>query len=470
MTGGVVVVGGGLAGITAALDLADAGRAVTLLETRPRLGGAASSFSRAFDGGELTVDNGQHIFLRCCHAYRQLIDRLDAAELVTTQAKLDIAVLRPDGRRSRLARTAGLPAPLHLSASLAGYGLLSIADRLRAVRGALAMRRLDPADPSLDVQTFGRYLADLGQTTEIINNLWGVLATATLNIDPADASLALAAKVFRTGLLDHADAADVGHAVVPLGAIHHDAAWKALVDAGVDVRLSARVLEVDSPAASGPVVQVRERASDPEGASVAVLRPEAVILALPHAPMRSVAPALAAGSLGRTEALGASPIVNVHVVYDRQVTDLPLAAAVGSPVQWVFDRTSSSGLSDLELSSGPSHGAQYLAVTVSAADAIIGTPAAELRSTYIDALAQLFPAARSAEVLDSFVTREPRATFRQAAGTAELRPSPKTELEGVYLAGSWTATGWPDTMESAVLSGKAAASRILEGSGTRGRS
>jgi uncharacterized protein with NAD-binding domain and iron-sulfur cluster len=173
------------------------------------------------------------------------------------------------------------------------------------------------------------------------------------------------------------------------------------------------------------------------------------VLAVPHQEALAAAPELT--PLARAAGLGAAPIVNVHVVYDRKVTDLPFAAAVDSPVQWFFDRTDTSGLAR----------GQYLAVTVSAADAIIDEPSRSIQQRYVEELARLLPAASNAEVVDSFVTRERRATFRQAAGTAELRPTSRSGVEGVWLAGSWTATGWPDTMESAVRSGVAAAAEAL---------
>jgi hydroxysqualene dehydroxylase len=432
-----VVVGGGLAGITAALRLADAGRSVVLLEGRPRLGGAAFSFKR----GDLSIDNGQHVFLRCCDAYRWLVRRLDAEADVRLQPRLNIPVLRADGRRAQLSRVPGVPAPVHLTGALARYALLRPADRLRAVRGALALKRLDPADPGLDARTLGDFLRQHGQHDAIIDALWAIVAVATLNLDPDEASLALAAKVFRTGLLDHADAADVGYAGVPLGEVHSTAAQRALDKAGVEVLLSHRVESVEPGA-------VRARGRDATGTWTA----DAVVLAMPHDEVLTAAPVLSTGSVARAEGLGAAPIVNVHVVYDRQVTDLPFAAAVNSPVQWFFDRTDTSGLPR----------GQYLAITVSAADAIIDEPSKSIQQRYVDELARLLPAARRATVVDAFVTRERRATFRQAAGTASLRPGPHSDLDGIWLAGSWTATGWPDTMESAVRSGIAAANAVLE--------
>ena len=153
--------------------------------------------------------------------------------------------------------------------------------------------------------------------------------------------------------------------------------------------------------------------------------------------------------------LGASPIVNVHVIYDRPVMDLPFVAAIDSPVQWVFDRTKISGMDK----PGPlKH--QYLAISLSAADQFADTPVAELQEQFLPALAELFPAARDARVTEFFVTRERRATFRQTPGSGALRPKTATARPGLVLAGAWTDTGWPDTMEGAVRSGLAAAAEL----------
>lgn len=438
-----VVVGGGLAGSAAALRLADRGHQVTLLERRPRLGGAAFSFRR----GELVVDNGQHVFLRCCTAYREFLDRIGAADLVTLQPRLDIPVLQPDKRRARLGRLPHVPAPLHLSAALAGYAALSPRDRARAARGALALRTLDPADRSLDSQTLGGFLRAHGQNDATIERLWGIIAIATLNLDPDEASLALAAKVFRTGLLDSADAADVGYAAVPLGDVHGAKVEHALAAAGVEVVTSARVDAVDG-ADSG--VSVRAVVKDDVRTRVA----DGVVLAVPSADAFAVSPALADSAAAPARELGTSPIVNVHLIYDRVVTELPFAAAVGSMVQWIFDRTEPAAVRNQRT------GSQYLAITVSAADAVIDVPSRVLIDRFTTELESLLPATRRARIVDAFVTRERTATFRQAAGSWSCRPGPADGPDGVWLAGAWTDTGWPDTMESAVRSGNAAAEAV----------
>jgi squalene-associated FAD-dependent desaturase len=430
----VVVAGGGLAGMAAALVCADGGAAVTLLEARPRLGGATHSFRR----GGLWVDNGQHVFLRCCTEYRGFLRRIGAEGLTTLQDRLSIPVLEPGGRTGFLSRSP-LPAPLHLARALAVYPFLRPAERARAMRTALALARLDPADRSLDRQTFGSWLERRHEPVRSIEAVWNLIALPTLNLPASAASLALAVKVFRTGLLDRNDAADIGYASAPLTEVHGRAAVRALSRAGVRVLTRAPVRCVlrndDAP-----------WAVEAEGVA---LQADAVILAVPHDRAAELLPVAAVGE--RIGGLGFAPIVNVHVVYDRTVTALPFAAGVGTPVQWVFDRTAVSGLD---------HG-QYLAISLSGADREIEERTETLRRRFLPALAELFPRARAAMVERFFVTRERRATFRQSPGTASLRPGPRTYAPGLFLAGAWTDTGWPATMEGAVRSGVAAAREAL---------
>jgi squalene-associated FAD-dependent desaturase len=439
MSRSVVVIGGGLAGITAALDCAKAGADVTLLESRGRLGGAAYSFER--DG--LSVDNGQHVFLRCCTDYQELLSEIGAGELVNLQARLDVAVLAPDGRRGRLRRS-GLPAPLHLAASLLRYPFLGVRECLSLAVTMQRLRAIDLDDPRNDARSFGEWLTEHGQGTNAKDAVWDLITRPTVNLSLADASLAQAAQVFQLGLLDAADAGDIGWALAPLSELHDRAAGVALERAGVHVRLrsGARAMQSSADSAGFDV-----EASDGYSA-----HPDAVVLAVPPGRAVKLLPAQAGVAPDFAQRLGSSAIVNLHIIYDRRVLEEPFAAGVGTPVQWVFDRTGSSGLTE----------GQYLAMSLSAADDELDDTAEQLRERYLPALAELLPGAREAEVKRFFVTREHSATFRAGPGARAARPGPRTQLAGLALAGAYTDTGWPATMESAVRSGHAAAKVILE--------
>ncbi|GHH50947.1 hydroxysqualene dehydroxylase HpnE [Streptomyces candidus] len=436
-----VVIGGGLAGTTAALELADAGVRVTLLEGRPRLGGLAFSFPR----GELTVDNGQHVYLRCCTAYRWFLDRVQGAELAPLQRRLDVPVLdvgNPRGPRLGRLRRNALPVPLHLAAGLAAYPHLSLAERAGVGRAALALRGLDLGDSALDDIDFASWLARHGQSERTIQALWDLVGVATLNATAPHASLALAAKVFKTGLLSEPGAADIGWAHVPLGELHDTLARKALDSAGVRTELRSKADSLS-------------RADDGTwtvGTGGETITADAVVLAVPQKETHGLLPDKALDEPDLLLEIGYAPILNVHVVYDRKVLRQPFFAALGTPVQWVFDRTEASGLTG---------GGQYLALSQSDAWGEIDEPVATLRRRYLPELERLLPAARGAAVRDFFVTRERTATFAPTPGTGRLRPGPRTRAPGLYLAGAWTDTGWPATMESAVRSGLGAAAAAL---------
>jgi uncharacterized protein with NAD-binding domain and iron-sulfur cluster len=470
----VVVIGGGLAGITAALDCADAGASVTLVEVRRRLGGAAYSFER--DG--LQMDNGQHVFLRCCLAYQALLARLGSAQLTSVQPRLEIPVLKPNAAPTKLRRSS-LPAPAHLAGALARYPHLTAFQRLGAARAAIALMRLDPDGQALDRVTFGEWLARHGQGPEAVAALWDLVALPTLNLRAAEASLALAAFVFRTGLLSGADAGDIGFHDATLSETIAEPARRALREAGVEVRLGWRAerliqgedgLEVHGRggrAELGDSDSDSDSDSDRDGAGedgprddgardsdgLQRLSSDAVVLALPHTRAATLLEPLLGGTARALGGLGSSPIVNLHVVYDRPVCDEPFVAGVGTPVQYLFDRTAAAG--------APA-GSQYLAVSLSGAEREMAMSVDQLREQYVPALRELLPRARTANVELFVATREHAATFRAAPGTAALRPGARTAVPGLALAGSWTDTGWPATLEGAVLSGHAAAECVLE--------
>jgi len=438
----VIVIGGGLSGLAAAVDCVDRGARVTLVESRARLGGA--TWSHHHRGLGFEVDNGQHVFMRCCEQYLGFLDRLGVRDRVHLQDRLALPIARP-GEPLAWVRRAPLPAPAHLAASLLRFPALAPVSPLARLRSALTARRfgtLDPDDPKLDERSLGSWLRDQGESDAAIDGLWDFLIRPTLNLPAREASLALAARILRTGFLDSASGADVGWSRVPLDALHAAPALALLRGRGARVETRARVDAIELRADQNPIVQVRgER-----------LTADAVVLATPHEVTGKLLPRNASFDPAALEGLGHSPIVNLHIVLDRQITDHDFVAGLGSELEWIFDRTHSAGLER----------GQYLAVSLSAADRWVGRSASSLRAVFEPALRALFPAARDARIEDFAVTVERRATFCGRPGTRRLRPLPGSEVAGVFLAGAWTDTGWPATMEGAVRSGRAAARAALD--------
>ncbi len=418
-----VVVGGGLAGLAAALDLVDAGHDVTLLEARPTLGGAVQTLPEREGDPPPPPDNGQHIALGCCTEYLAFLQRVGQADSVR-RTRLVLPVIGENGRVGLIRQGAF---------ALLRYRHLPFGERLGVARAARALRRLDPSD--LDGETFGDLLRGLGQSDAAIARFWDVFMRPALNLKSDEASAALAVFTVQTALLAGRGASDLVLPVAPLGTMHGDAAGEALEDAGARVRLRARVASLDG----GAVILA-------EGERVEA---EAIVLALP--------PAESARLLGEPEpALDDSPIVSVHLLIDRQILRFPLAALLGSPAQWVFDR-------GRLMRHVPAPG-QYLTVVASGAPELLETRAHDLVDLVMGDLTSRLG---RAEVLWSRVSREPAATIAGRPGTAALRLTAETGREGIVRAGAWTSTGgWPATMESAVRSGHRAAQLILDGHGT----
>ena len=440
----VVVVGGGLAGIAAALSAADAGARVLLLEKRPHLGGAASSFYRQ---GRRT-DYGQHVFLRCCTAYRSLIERIGGEQHLYLQERLEIPVIRP-GLQPEWIRRNSWPAPLHVATAIARYGHLSPFERLSVGRAAWGLRRLDRDDRALDEGSFASWLRERGQSERTIERLWELISLPTLNVRAGEASLLAAARTFQMGVLDDATGADLGWATVPLSRLHDDLAGDALAAAGVEVRLRSGVTAVDGQR-GGPVRLLLEDGSALEAA--------AAILAVPHHQAPGLLPSGPPEFTERLRHLGVSPIVNLHLHYDRPAMPFAVAACLETTVQWVFDRSELVGLEP----------GRYLVVSLSAADDCVRLANAPLVDRVARDLRRVFPEARTAELLEAHVTRDPRATFRAAVGSDAYRVGSLSPIPGVFLAGAWTDTGWPATMESAVRSGRAAAETLRDTTGGPG--
>ncbi len=433
----VVVCGGGLAGIAAACEAARTGARVTLVERRPFLGGRAFSFADPGTGRE--IDNGQHVYLGCCPAYISLLRMLGTLGLTTLQRRLDTPVRDRDGRRAAL-RAGRLPAPLHLGPSFLAYPHLTPGEKASALRALAALAATGPAARErLDEVSFADWLGDHGQGERAIARFWDLIVLPTCNDRSDRVSAALAAFVFHEGFLRTARGSAIGWSRV--GLTH-------LVDPAARDWLAAR---------GGQVLTGRGVAAAEPGAVTltdgARLEADAVVLAMPPSRVLEVAPdALPAGDPG----LGSAPIVNVHLWYDRPVMEEPFTAVIDSPAQWIFNRSAMGSAAD-------AGGAHHLAVSISGARDEIDVPRAELADALRAEVEHLLPAARYAGLVDAAVVKEPQATFAAAPGQAARRPGPATPLDGVALAGAWTATGWPATMEGAVRSGIRATRTLLGG-------
>jgi squalene-associated FAD-dependent desaturase len=400
----VAVVGGGLAGLSAALDLVDAGHEVTLYEARPTLGGAIQTLPRREGDPEPPPDNGQHIALGCFTEYLRFLERIGESGSVR-RLRLELPVVDERGRIATIKRS-----PL----ALLRYRHISLRDRIAIARALL--RWGASAEGS-----FGEELRRRGQSEQAIDRFWDVFIRPALNLRAEEASAAAGVFTVQTALLGEASDADLVLPARPLGEMHGEAAGRALEAAGATIETGARVDELES------------------------LDADAVVVAVP--------PAESARLLDEPEPeLDHSPIVSVHLLFDRPILKRPLAALLGSPAHWVFNR----GL----LTGGR---AEYLTVVSSGAPELEALRGRELVDLIAGSVTERLGAA---ELLWSRVSREPNATIAVWPGSEAHRPGPQTSKPNVVRAGAWTATGWPATMEGAVRSGRAAAlalSRLPQG-------
>ena len=409
----VAVVGGGLAGLAAALDLVDAGVDVTLLEARPTLGGAVQTLPEREGDPEPPPDNGQHIALGCFGEYLRFLERIGEGRSVERR-RLALPVIAETGEVAAIE-----PTPL----ALLRYRHLPLRDRLAlpVVLTRLRVAKLRPGE------TFGGLLRRLGTSDAAVDRFWDVFVRPALNLRSDEASAEAGLFTVRTALLGPRRNADLVLPLRPLGAMHGDAAGNVLAAAGATVRTDARVVAIYD-----------NRATLADGGSVEA---DAVVLAVP--------PRESAQLLGEPEpGFEDSPIVSVHLWFDRPLLATPLAAFLASDAHWVFDRGALTGHE-------PERG-QYLTVVASGVPELL-----EVRGRgLVDRIAgQLTERLGSAELLWSRVSREPYATIALRPGV--VRPGPETGRPGLYRAGTWTDTGWPATMESAIRSGRTAAARVL---------
>jgi squalene-associated FAD-dependent desaturase len=442
----VAVVGGGLAGMAAALRLASARCEVVLVERRPFLGGRAFSF-RDPDTGAV-IDNGQHVLVGACGRLRAFLSAIDSPrDAFARQRALSVPILDGRGRRGTLS-AAPLPAPFHLLPALLRYRHLGLADRLRVARDARALAAYRDRSALEDVP-LGAWLAARGATRAAVERFWEPLVTPALNAPVAEANAPLSAFFVERALWGGRADGALWLPQTGLSEAIGEPGLAALERVGVEIRAGERVdsVAIDAHRAVGVVLSGGE-----------AIAADAVVCALaPREADAVLSPSDGDPAIGerRYGAIGATPIVNAYLWYDRPVAETAFAGTFGSPLQWIFDRERLLGA---ERSGGP-----CLGISLSAAWDWIDLSKDAIAERLDAAVERVLPRRRGARLEASAVVKEPRATFRANAGCARRRPGPKGPAAGLWLAGDWTDTGWPATMESAVRSGERAAAAALAG-------
>jgi len=423
----VLIAGGGLAGLSAAAALGSAGFEVDLYEARPFLGGRATSYPLPGADGEAgeIIDNCQHILLRCCVNLLNFYERLGVRERV--RFCREFYFLEPGGRTSVL-RRGRLAAPFHFAGSFWKMPCLSLADKAGIARAMLAIRRERTRRTDLERISMLDWLLQKRQTPRAIDRFWRQVLVSAVNEELDRMAAVHGFRVFWLGFLARADSYEMGVPSAPLGELYSAEAWKA--QGNVRLHLRSAVERVEE----GGMVVAGERVGG-----------EYSICALPFERLEAVG--LAAPAFEH------SPITGVHLWFDREITTLPYAALLEGTMQWMFNKG----------------GGRYLQLVVSASRELTDLARGEIIDMAIGDLRLYFPRVREARLVKAHVVKEQRATFSAAPDTEGLRPGAETGVRNLFLAGDWTRTGWPATMEGAVRSGYTAAEQVARAAGVAER-
>jgi len=419
----VLIAGGGLAGLSAAAALGGAGYEVELFEARPFLGGRATSY--AVPGSEAeaaeTIDNCQHVLLRCCVNLLDFYQRLGVRERIRFYR--EFYFLEPGGRISVL-RRGRLPAPLHFSGSFLHMHCLGRADKTGIARALLAMRRERTRRKDLDRISMLDWLLQKRQTPHAIDRFWRQVLVSAVNEDLEKMAAIHGFQVFWLGFLCRPDAYEMGVPSIPLGDLYSAECWKKLGKVRMNFRTSVERIDQGGFTING------QRCSA-----------DHYICALPFERLEPVG--LPAPKFDH------SPITGVHLWFDREITNLPHATLLDRTMQWMFNKDRG----------------RYLQLVVSASRDLTPLSRNDIIDIAIGDLRLYFPRVKDATLIKAHVVKEQRATFSAAPETETLRPGAQTSIPNLYLAGDWTKTGWPATMEGAVRSGYLAAEAIAKASG-----
>jgi zeta-carotene desaturase len=442
----VIVVGAGAAGLSAAAALAGAGKSVTVLERKPYVGGRACSYEHPALG---EVVDSQHVLLGCCTNLIELCEQAGSADKIRWYDKQTF--LEPNGRSSTIVASA-LPAPFHYAPSFLGMSTLGWKDKLGMARGLMEFFRGYPAEDSESVE---QWLKRTRQTERSIRHFWNPILMATLNDRVAHCSTRYAGKVFHELFIKSSTGGWLGIPTVPLSEFYADAAR--LIEArGGTVQLRASV-EAITQEPDG-----RWRVSIADTDYIA----ESIVLALPFEQTQKLLPAVrlnerfAGLALNTREELELkmarqvhSPFTSILLWFDREITDLDHAWLLDSTIEWFFHKS--------RIRRYPPDKGSYVEVVIAGSRAQLSMTREEILSSALNELQMFFPEVKRAKLVKSGVLKEARATFSVVPGLDSFRPAQLTEWPGLYLAGDWTATDWPSTMEGAVRSGRLAAGALM---------
>ncbi len=434
----VAIIGGGLAGLAAGCALADSGCNVTLFERRPYVGGRASSYEHPGTGE--VVDNCQHVLLGCCTNLIHFYEQLGVQEKIEWFDRLTF--IEPGGRASEI-HPSLLPAPLHSMPSFFGASFLSLADKLAIGHALRAMMFSLPPDSQ---ENFLDWLRRHHQTERAIERFWKVVLVSALNEDLERTSVHYAVQVFRESFLKSAEAGRMGVPRIPLSDLY-GAAIEYIARRGGQVLLRNSVSAIVSEANG---IKVTTAAGE--------RRFEQAVLAVPFQNAAALLPSdgLADPLKQKLEKFAASPITGIHLWFDREITPLPHAVLLDRTIQWMFQK------SRLHEDRAAENTGSYLELVVSASRSLVEKARQEIIDLALAELAEFFPAVKEAKLLKATVIKEIFATYSIVPGLDRIRPEASTPWPGIFLAGDWTATGWPATMEGAIRSGYLAAEAMMQ--------
>jgi len=436
-----LVIGGGLAGLAAAGTLSKQGQKVVLIESKGKIGGRAASFVDLASGD--LIDNCQHVSMKCCTNLQYFCEEIGISHYIKDEPNMFWRT--PDGKTS-LFKGIRLPAPFHFAKSFLGAHFLNWNEKIRLGLG-MGLLRLTKAEEDAP---FLEWLANHFQSQRCIDRFWAPVLISALNTPMEKVGLHYARKVFVDVFWKNSKAYELGLPMVPLSRLYGEEVISWLKKAGVDIRLGNAVKKVGLKSDSTwEVILDNSETIEADNLLLAVPFQRVVDLLGPLAKLDP--------SIGMLQGLRTAPITSVHLWFDRPITDLPHVVLLDSIGQWLFSRGKNE------------KGEYYYQVVISSSaellkggnDAVLQAVMAELPSFFKDA--------DEAQLIRGRVVSEKQATFESSYGVDEFRPLQTTQIKGLYLAGDYTQTGWPATMEGAVRSGYLAAERILENKGIRVR-